>query len=238
MAQGISVRVSFPDNSEQNFTYDNRHLLISETDRRGNVRTHAYDAYGRLQKATLPGDVVRKTTYSQKVGLVPENQGAGEEPVAITRPDDVFSSFTDGESHTTRYTIGPLGNVASITDPAGFVTTIDRNADSNPTKVTLPSGNAFDYDYDNHGNQTRIFDSAVQGEIRYSFDPTFSQVISITDPFSQVTNFAYDVHGNLTRAFTRGIALCNGPMTTVGCLPPWSIRWARRAVSSTTPRAT
>jgi YD repeat-containing protein len=39
------VRVTYPDGSEQFFGYDSRHLMISESSRRGFVTMREYDRY-------------------------------------------------------------------------------------------------------------------------------------------------------------------------------------------------
>ena len=151
----------------------------------------------------MPDDSVRQATYSQSVGLVDPNSGVGtqDNPASVVRPEDAVSTITDGEGRTTTYNIGPLGRFAGITDAAGFTTAIDRDDDGNPLQTTRQSGAIFRRTYD--GPQELTFtDETINGTTNYTYENTFNQVTSITDPFDQVTNIAYDNQGNPTQIST------------------------------------
>jgi RHS repeat-associated protein len=198
---GDLVKVSFPDESSRQFGYDPRHLMTSETDERGFVTTRAYDAYGRLVSSVVPGDITRSTSYAQKVGLLTDpSQGTVDNPAPIVRPDTVKTTLTDGENRTTTYTFGPLQSTATVVDPAGLKTTIARDADSNPTKFTYPSGQVINQSFDPRGNLLTVHDPNVQGTTTIGYEPLFNQPLTVKDPFNQTTTFTYDSQGNLTRS--------------------------------------
>ncbi len=199
---GNLVQVAYPDSSQQGFGYDARHLMTSETDRRGNTRTREYDAWGRLVQAKLPENVVRPVTYSQSIGLIAVGTGTAGNPAPITRPETAIGKVTDGEGRTTSFTPGALGRPVRITDPAGFSTTITRDSDGNPLRTQLPSSAVFERTFDNRGNVTNFIDRTVSGTTNYLYNSTFNQVTRITDPLGSITLFAYDNQGNLTEATT------------------------------------
>ncbi|MEZ4713144.1 MAG: hypothetical protein R3A44_38500 [Caldilineaceae bacterium] len=215
-ANGNLTRMTYPDSTTQLFNYDNRHLIISETDQRGETRRREYDAWGRLVTANLPEAVVRQASYSQSAGLVDLASGEGSEtnPAPVTRPEDAAGRIVDGEGRATSFMPGALGRPVSITDAAGFATVITRDSDGNPLRTVLPSGAILEGTYDNRGNLLSFTDRTVNGTTQFTYDRTFNQVTSVTDPFRQVSTFNYDGEGNLTLATTplgRSIHLRYGP---------------------------
>jgi RHS repeat-associated protein len=201
---GNLVQVTFPDNTTQQFGYDHRHLMTAETDRRGQTVTRIYDEIGRLTEVKLPQEVSRHFEPTQKVGWLIYGSPVGSEtqPAPRTKPDDARTRFTDGEGRVTIYTIGPLNRPTSITDPAGFTTTITHDVNGNPLTTQLPSGARFVQSYDGQGNLLTFTDQTVNGVTRYSYENTFNQLTSSTDPLGNVTRLAYDTQGNLVRAHT------------------------------------
>ncbi|MEZ4864465.1 MAG: RHS repeat-associated core domain-containing protein [Caldilineaceae bacterium] len=198
--KGNLIKVTFPDGSSKQFGYDIHHLMTTETDERNKTTTRHYDDYGRLVSADLPEGVTRSTQYAQKVGLVTDpNVGTVTNPAPIMRPDEVNSTVTDGESRTTTYTFGPIQSIASILDPAGLKTTIDRDQDSNPTKYTYPSGQVINQTFDSNGNLLTVNDPTVQGTTTIGYEPLFNQPQTIQDPFGNTTTISYDDNGNPTQ---------------------------------------
>jgi uncharacterized protein RhaS with RHS repeats len=114
--------------------------MTSETDGRLNTTEREYDFAGLAERATLPDGSVRSVTTEKRVGLVDLASGLGTEqnPAPLARPEDVFASFTDGESRSWTVVSGPLGLAAQITDPAGLVTEYERNANGSVTRTVPP----------------------------------------------------------------------------------------------------
>ncbi|MEZ4730487.1 MAG: RHS repeat-associated core domain-containing protein [Caldilineaceae bacterium] len=201
---GNLTQVTYPDGSTQRFGYDSRHLMTSEIDRRGEQTTRQYNQWGRLVSAQLPQAVERYVFAVSGSGLIDGSSGLGAEsnPAPVTRPADAVGQIVDGEGRATRYTLGPVGYPATITDPAGFTTTIARDTNGNPLRAQLPSGAIFTQQYDERGNLLATFDQTVNGTTNYVYEPTFHQVTSSIDPLGNVTTFTYDAHGNLTSVTT------------------------------------
>lgn len=201
-AAGNLITVTFPDGSSRSFAYDSRHLMTSETDERGYTTTRTYNEYGQVVAATLPDGTLRQTSAGQSAGIPPAGQGTAENPAPVVRPEEAISSLIDGENHTTMYLTGAFGEATQVVNPAGFTTTIERDADGNPIQTTLPSGAVFNRTFDDQGNLLTITDLTVNGTTSFTYDDTFNQVTSITDDFNHTTTFGYDAFGNLTQVTT------------------------------------
>jgi len=207
------TRVLFSDNiTEMNFGYNGDHLMMSETDPRGFVTNRIFDGQGRLLNSTLPGGTYREVRPAQSAGLggteaspLPAIVIARPDtpPTPDTQPDLTATTYTDYPAgvgtapRTTQYDIGPLGYVASITNPANEITRIERDLNGNPIQVILPSSAQVNMTYDANGNLSTVTDAQAGGTTTFTYEPNFNQVESITNSFQQTTQFDYDSTGNL-----------------------------------------
>ena len=110
--------------------------------------------------------------------------------VASTIPDSA------GIAPRTRYTYTAQGQVASITDPMGTVTTFTYDAFGNRLSAVEDAGPG-------RLNRTTTFGYNAQGD-----------VVSVTDPNGNVTNATYDAGRRLVTTTTPAIAAAPGGMTT------------------------
>lgn len=93
--------------------------------------------------------------------------------------------------------------MTEVIDPLGFSTLFDRDADGNPIQTTLPSGTVLDRSFNSIGNMLSFSDNTfVAAPTLFTYEETFNQVTSITDPFNGTTLFDYSATGNLTRVTT------------------------------------
>lgn len=98
-------------------------------------------------------------------------------------------------------------------DPPVFETSKRYNADGQLVQTILPAGNQIRYEYDEsspdrlrHGNllaETRLPDrrGGAQASLmtRYTYEPQFSHLATLTDARNHSTIFTYDSRGNLVR---------------------------------------
>ncbi len=68
--------VTFPDDSTREFTYDERHLMSSQTDQRGFSNTYEFNHAGQAVRATQADGSVRTLSPSQSVGLLDPDSSA------------------------------------------------------------------------------------------------------------------------------------------------------------------
>ena len=108
---------------------------------------------------------------------------------------DIFSasgqliSQTDRHGYVTWLAYDSLGNLISITDPAGRTLTV-MSAGGLVTGLSDPMGRTVSYSYDGNSNLISVTD--VAGNVTsYSYDDQH-QLVSTTDPLGNVTTFTYD----------------------------------------------
>lgn len=206
-ASGNLVKITDPDMSVREFTYDTRHRMTSKSSKNKHKTIHLYDAAGRFASAQLADGSTRKISPAQTVGLFLPQAGIGtaSNPAPVVRPSDVVAVSIDGNGSSTTFELGAFGEATKITDPLGRVTQVVRDTSGNPTRLTRPNGAVITMAYDSIGNVTRVTEEGFDGRsaddltTSFTYEPTFNQVTSVTDPNGNPpTTFAYDANGNLT----------------------------------------
>jgi RHS repeat-associated protein len=180
-----------------NFTYEptfNQMTSVTDPLGPGHSTTFAYDAQGRLTGIT--------NALSQTITVTPGPTG---QPVAIADPLGNTTQFG--------YTAGDL---VSITDPMGKVTTRSLDSAGRLSTLTNPLGHRTSYAYDNLNHVTGITD-AQNGLTQFTYDANgnlrsvrdargsvtgytpdnMDHVATRTDPLTRSESSTYDLAGNL-----------------------------------------
>jgi YD repeat-containing protein len=221
--KGDLIEITNPDGTMKRFTYDGRHLLTERIDERGNRTSYIYDRYGRIIEVHSPDYEVfkdevlvrdRRMTIFKPIDTqdllndLPEGVGTEDNPAPVIRPRELLYEVEEGccgngkrIGRTDRF-----GAVIEETDALGRTTYIERDRHSNPTRITHPNGAITQMSYDEIGN---LLSSAHSTEryrwwiifvkTSFTYDPTFNQLTSITDPNGNVTQIEYDDRGNPIR---------------------------------------
>jgi RHS repeat-associated protein len=193
---GNLVAVTTPDGATTHYSYDNRHHPIAKTDPKGAVTQYDYDGFGRLSRVLHPTGEERAVLPSDAQGLlntVPP--GTAATPI----PPAVLAQLTDGLGRSTAIATDRLGAATETTDPLGRTTTVQRSGHGLPLRITRPDGAAITLSYDSGGNLllTEQRDPATGVfQTLFSYEATFNQVTSITDPNGNRTTISYDALGN------------------------------------------
>jgi RHS repeat-associated protein len=155
----------------------------------GRVR-RSYDSLGRLDRESLPYMLVSGTPvyyldrdYDILNRLINEERPADQ---ADTTPDD-----GTGSVWATTYT----GLNRTVTDPRGFATTYESNADSTLRRVAGPAGSTADYTWTAFGELKTMTD-AGGNMTTLSYD-TRGWLIGSTDPDRGSRAFNYNGFGQL-----------------------------------------
>ena len=196
-AQGDLAQITFPDTATRIFGYDNRHLMIAETNERGFTAQRNFDSVGRFVSGTRVDGTPASATNIQSVGLVDAASGTGTEanPAPVVRPVEAVSTLTDGKGNTTSFETDQFGAAIRQVDALGQITLIDRDDDGNPTQITGPNGAVVTMSYDAVGDLLTSTDP-VGAFTSFTYDPTFNQITSITDAKNNATTINYDLNGN------------------------------------------
>jgi len=159
------------------FTYETTfNQLTAVTDPLGHSTTFAYDAQGRLTGIT--------NALGQTSTVTPGPTG---QPVAIA----------DALGNTTQFAY-TAGDLVSITDPVGKVTTRSLDSAGRLGTLTDPLGQRTSYAYDVLNQVTTITD-ALNGLTRFTYDAN-GNLLSVTDARGSVTGYTYN---NMDRVATR-----------------------------------
>ena len=102
-------------------------------------------------------------------------------------------SQTDKNGNTISYGYNSAGNLISLTDTQGRVTTFAHNSSASSgliTTMTDPAGRTWQYGYDSNKNLTSSTDPNGK-TTQYGYDSS-NELVQITDPDGNVTTLTYD----------------------------------------------
>ncbi len=196
-SQGTLASVTDPAGGVTQYTYDGSNNLLTATDARGvAIAQNSYDANGRVVQQIAGDGGIYRFSY------VLLNPDAAVSPV-------MSATVTDPDGNQSTYRFDPTGLLTDGTDPMEQPHNLVRDPGHNNlvqgyagTGVCLgcgPSaviGNSLSYTLDTSGNVLTITD-ALGNTSTSTYEPTFNQVTSVTDPIGDVVTFTYDSNGNL-----------------------------------------
>jgi RHS repeat-associated protein len=187
----------------------------SVTDPNGHTTTYAYDSQGNQTSSKDPLGHTTSATYDSLNDVLSHYDQMG---VATTYTYDsrgnrlTSSTPLSGTTQTQamKYAYADSshpGDVTSITDPTGAVTTFTYTAAGDLASNTDPAGNKTTYTYDALGRRlTRVSPrgnvrgaTASQYTTTYAYDAT-GNLLTTTDPLGHKRTRTYDPAGNLLTA--------------------------------------
>ncbi|MGE4157681.1 MAG: DUF6531 domain-containing protein [Planctomycetota bacterium] len=139
----------------------------------------------------------------------PENDPDGDGQNIIAGRDPVTGGYLrkvivdpSGLALTTEYFYDRVGNVTSIKDPRGKITTYEVNQLNQVVKISSPQMNLFAADAGAVYDKKFIYDAndnvtAIRTELQNSQDDSIANVATFSDPNAFETEFAYDILDNV-----------------------------------------
>ena len=191
-ANGYLTKVTYPDNTTEEYTYNTSGNMLTVKDRRANTMvTNEYDANQRVIKQTLADGAIYLFAYTLDTnGKVTRTD--------VTRPRNLVR----------RIDFDVKGYMAQQTEAFGTAKaqtwTYTRQAGTNfLMSETDPLGRRTDYTYDANGN--RLTKTSIAGTSNaltetWTYTPTFNQVATAKNGLNHTTTFTYDTLGRLTEA--------------------------------------
>jgi RHS repeat-associated protein len=174
------------------FAYDDLNRLVVETDPLAHTTTYEYDPLGRRVAVTDANNIVTRYEYDALDRLTAVVQNYQPGPLA------------DHETNVrTGYTYDPVGNLWTITDANGNVTTFEYDLLDRLIREDNPIGNTWRYEYDPVGNLIRRTDA--NGDVtNYTYDAD-DLLVGIHYPDSSQVTFTYDAaHNQVTMTDSLG----------------------------------
>lgn len=165
-------------------SYDAYGRIVTQTDALGNVTTYAYNDANRSMTMTSPEGVSVTTTRNRH----------GE---AVT----VSQTLPGGGTSTTTTAYDKDGNVTSVTDALGKVTSNEYDTRGLLAATVDASGRRVEYRYDAAGRVLQRIEDPGAGKLNLTTTTTYDaqgRQVRVTDASGRVTTFVYDRKGNLT----------------------------------------
>jgi len=185
---GQLSRVTSPDGSYVQYTYDPAHRLMQMNDSLGNKIVYTLDAIGNRigESAYDPAGQLARTRARQFDAL------------------NRLASDVGAQGQTTGYTYDSNGNLLTTVDPLGHSTGNVYDALNRLTQVLDPSLSVTKYAYDNANNLTQVTDPRDLATT-YKYDG-LNNLVQQVSPDTGTTSNSYDSAGNLlARTDARGV---------------------------------
>jgi RHS repeat-associated protein len=197
------------------YTYDGSGNLATVTDPAGGVTKYSYDSQNRLSSVIDPrGTTVLQNVFDANGRVIQQTEGDdGVVHISYELANPAAStSFVrdvtvlDARGNPWFYRFNPQGFVIMVVDALGQTTTFNRDPGTN--LVLSKTGNAncpvcgpagigdLFFTYDSNGNQLSRTD-ALGATTRFTREPVFGKVTSVTDANGNMTAFTYDSRGNM-----------------------------------------
>lgn len=185
---GRLASVTDPAGNSASYVYDSSDRMTTVTDKRGNVMvTNQYDANGRVSQQALADGAVWKFAYAlDSNGNV--TQTTVTNPRGIQR-QDTFNS----DGYLTQ-------QISAVGLPEQQTISVQRDADNQVLSVTDALGRTTQFSRDGFGNVTgvtRLAGTSNAVTDSFTYDSTYQQLTSYTDPLGHVTTLGLDAVGNV-----------------------------------------
>ncbi|MHC2071091.1 Calx-beta domain-containing protein [Bremerella sp. T1] len=180
--------------------------LTSYTSPKNETTTFNFDANGLYTGRTNPDSSQNAMTSWVASGLPDTSGGKGTEgnEADLVTTAGTSAKVTDEEGKEWEYRYGTAGRVTEAIDPNGAITYYEYNDIGQIAKLTQPdpdgSGPETEYvttyEYDDHGNRTKIIHSDSSEEI-WTYNSSFAHPISYIDRNGKKTLYTLDAKGNV-----------------------------------------
>jgi YD repeat-containing protein len=203
---GQLTRVTLPDSSFLQYSYDNAHRLTQVADGFGNKVVYTLDNMGNRTQEDVkdPSNVLKQTrsrVFNSLNQLVQVIGGASPSTQITTYAYDNqgnLTTVTDPLSHVTTNTYDALNRLVQITYPMSGVTKFTLNSRDQLTVVTDPRNNDTTYTVNALDDVSQQV-SPDTGTTARTFDAA-GNVLTSTNAKNQVTTNTYDALNRITQA--------------------------------------
>lgn len=190
IVDGVLQSVEYPDGTAENYTYDSEGKILTAKDKLSRVSSYGYNAYGELTSVMdAKGNIVGK--------------GFGQSKVvggAFTEYNDpaVKDYVADPKGNTVELNKDFKGYVSTVIDQRGLKTTIDRDTDGRPLKITRPDNTYVQFTYDqNYFDLVKKYDSGTSVTLEYNYNDYGDLLSTLENSVVMKENSYDDTTGHL-----------------------------------------
>ncbi len=195
------------------YAYDAGGRLAQVTDANGGVTKYTYDAFNEMLTIQDPRGIVYLTNQYDSSGRVVKQTQADNSVFQFAYATDPITGnitqtdVTDSRGTVNRTTFNANGyitsQIAALGKPEQQTVLYVRDPNTNLINSVIDAlQRETDYTYDPVGNilsVTNLAKTSAAATTRFAYDPTFSQLTSITDPLNHATTHQLDsTTANLT----------------------------------------
>ncbi|HEY0806199.1 MAG TPA: RHS repeat-associated core domain-containing protein, partial [Pseudonocardiaceae bacterium] len=211
---GQLISESDPLNNTTHYVYDQLGDLVRTTDPRGGNTDTVYDTNGDKLSMTGPTGAQTQATYDfmgreltstilERYPTALASTTTKSYAASSNNPGGAFLASTTTQNGTvTKYGHDALGELNSVTDGAGNVTSYNYNFLCDRIYTGMPDGTSASTTYDASQNPLTVTQSDVGGTTLTTMSATYDgngNKLTATDPRGNTTTFAYDAMGKLSQ---------------------------------------
>jgi len=206
------------------YGYDAANRLSSIKAGEATLRSFGYDAADRLTGATDAESHKIEIGYDNDSRVTSIKDGRGQSLTRAYNSRALLTKQVDGRG-TLEYGYDKLGRMTSLTDPQGKALSFAYDPEGGLTEIERPNGvtttnvyddagrlaettsedesstvlEALEYGYDAAGNVLSRFDSRLEQETSFGYDP-LNRLTAFNPPGEGATAYGYDTAGNRVEA--------------------------------------
>ncbi|MDD3020690.1 MAG: DUF6531 domain-containing protein [Alphaproteobacteria bacterium] len=198
---GDLTKVTLPNGSYLQYSYDGAQRLTGIEDTLGNTITYTLDNAGNITKQDIKdSSSTLKYTHQQvfdELSRIIQSIGASSQTANYAYDKNSnLTSYTDPNTNATSYAYDALQRLVTQTDALSGVATQGYNNLDDMTSVKDQRNNTTSYTYNAFGDVTGE-SSPDRGSISYTVDKA-GNITQMTDARSIVTNYTYDALNRVT----------------------------------------
>jgi len=220
------TRVTYPDTTHDDFTYDGRGNVLTFTDQRGQTWTTTYNSRGQPLTSTNPTGGMITFTYNAdgtRASRADSDAGIGTTTYAYDAYKRL-STITRPGGSTVQFTYDLNDRLLAVTDERGKTTTLTYDANGNLDTAANPLGQTYTYTQDLMDRLSGVTDPVGQvGNLSYD---EMGRLETVTDRNGHTTTYGYNSRGWLTSVTDPAGQTWTTPTTTKECRRPPPHPWA------------